>query len=77
MCYYIKVNVKKDRFKRIAEKRVNKLLDEFRLLGNCSNKANYDYTNEDAKKILTIIDKEVKRLREKFSQTNETERFKL
>ena len=35
---------KKDKFVRIAEARTNKIIDMIRLLGNCSNKASYEYS---------------------------------
>ena len=46
---------KEERFVRIAEARTNKIIDMIRLLGNCSNKTNYDYTTADVKKIFTTI----------------------
>jgi uncharacterized Fe-S cluster-containing protein len=71
------MNVREERFKRIAEKRVNKLLEDFRLLGNCSNKSNYDYSDEDLKKIISVIDKEFKKLKDKFVGNKQVERFFL
>ena len=71
------MNVREERFKRIAEKRVNKLLEDFRLLGNCSNKSNYDYSDEDVKKIISVIDKEFKKLKDKFVGNKQVERFFL
>ena len=35
---------KKERFDRISEARKIKILDGIRLLENCSNKSNYEYT---------------------------------
>lgn len=57
---------KRERFIRIAEARTNKIIDMLRLLGNCSNKSNYDYTDEDVKQIFAAIDKEVKAARNAF-----------
>ena len=71
------MNIKEERFKRIAEKRVNKLLEDLRLLGNCSNKANYQYSEQDVKKILSVIDKELRKLKEKFEGDKNIERFSL
>ncbi len=71
------MSVKQDRFKRIAEKRVNKLIEDFRLLGNCSNKSNYEYSEQEVRKIILVIDKEFKRLKDKFSGNDFTERFTL
>ena len=58
---------KRDRFVRLAEARTNKIIDMIRLLGNCSNKSNYDYTDTDIQKIFSAIDKELKNTKLKFS----------
>lgn len=57
---------KKDRFIRLAEARTNKILEMMRLLGNCSSKANYEYTDEDVKKIFGALEKELKNTKNKF-----------
>ena len=57
---------KRERFVRIAEARTNKIIDMLRLLGNCSNKSNYDYSDEDVKQIFAAIDREVKAARNAF-----------
>lgn len=31
---------KSERFKRVAENRTNKIIEQIRLLGNCSNRSN-------------------------------------
>lgn len=70
---------KRERFIRLAEARTNKILDMLKLLGNCSNKSNYDYSEEDIKKIFSAIDKETKNARAKFngSDTQKEDRFTL
>ncbi len=57
---------KRDKFVRIAEARTNKILEMMRLLGNCSSKSNYDYTDEDIKKIFGALEKELKNTKNKF-----------
>ena len=37
----------RERFVRIAEARTQKIIDMIELLGNCSNKYNYEYTQKD------------------------------
>ena len=44
---------RRERFVRIAEKRVNSIIDQYRKLGNLSNQRNYEYYEEDIKKIIT------------------------
>lgn len=69
---------KRDRFVRIAEARTNKLLEMMRLLGNCSSKANYEYTEEDIKKIFGALERELKNTKNKFLGVEaKEERFTL
>lgn len=71
-------NAKYDRFVRIAEARTNKILEALRLLGNCSSKANYDYTEADVRKIFDAIERELKTTKNKFSGGDpKKERFSL
>ena len=57
---------KRDRFVRIVEARTNKIIDMLRLLGNCSSKSNYDYSEEDVKKIFGALEKELKNTKNRF-----------
>ena len=72
------METKRDKFVRLAEARTNKIIDMLRLLGNCSNKANYDYTDADVQKIFNTIEKELKNAKNKFTTSElENEKFKL
>ncbi len=66
----VKVKVEEEtsenRFKRIATSRTVRILNDVRLLGNCSNKGNYSYTREEVDKIFSTIEKEVKRVKMMF-----------
>ena len=69
---------KRDKFVRIAEARTNKILEMMRLLGNCSSKSNYDYTDEDIKKIFGALEKELKNTKNKFLGVDSSnEKFNL
>lgn len=69
---------KKDKFVRIAEARTNKIIDMIRLLGNCSNKASYEYSKEDVRKIFTAIENELKAAKAKFDSSSDNSiKFKL
>lgn len=48
--------IKIARFKRVAERRTKKILVLLKLLGRCSNKAAYTYTDEDVKKIFDALE---------------------
>ncbi len=64
------------RFKRIAAKRTNDILDKIRILGNCSNKSAYEYTEEEINKVFSEIDKQLKITKAKFLG-GKRERFRL
>lgn len=69
---------KRDRFKRVAESRTQKILDMMELLGNCSNKNNYEYSEADVKKIVKALEDELSVLKKKFeSNIEKNEKFKL
>ncbi|MDD5015676.1 MAG: hypothetical protein PHW73_11395 [Atribacterota bacterium] len=57
---------REQRFKRIAEKRTDKILNDLRILANCSNKSSYAYTEEDINKIFRAIEEELKHVKAKF-----------
>ncbi len=72
--------MKRERFEKVAEKRVNKILEGLRLLGNCSNKNNYEFTKEDVNLIFDEIKKGLREAQLKFdSEINhkEQKKFKL
>ena len=72
------METKREKFVRLVEARTKKSIDMLRLLGNCANKANYDYNDEDVQKIFTTLEKEMKISKSKFtSMTVEEEKFKL
>lgn len=69
---------KRDKFVRLAEARTNKIIEMLKLLGNCSSKTNYEYTEEDVKKIFAEIEKETKNAKARFQAFETSEkRFKL
>lgn len=57
------------RFKRIASKRTEKVLNELRKLGNCSNRGIYGYSGEDVRKIFSAIESELKRVKALYVAT--------
>jgi hypothetical protein len=59
---------KRERFKRIASRRTNEILDKIRLLGNCANKRSYEYTDNEVNKIFSEVDKELKLARLRFQE---------
>ena len=65
-----------ERFKRLASKRTNEILEKIRILGNCSNKSSYEYTEEEINKIFSEIEKQLKLNKAKFL-AGKRERFRL
>ncbi len=72
------METKREKFVRIVEARTNKIIDMIRLLGNCANKANYDYSDADVQKIFSTLDKELKNVKLKYTcEDAGEEKFKL
>jgi hypothetical protein len=66
------------KFLELAETRVNKVLEGMRLIGNLSNKRNYDYTDDQIKKIFLALEDQLKDLKNKFKTENKSStKFKL
>ena len=59
--------VKRERFVKIATNRTNTILTSLRLLGNCANRSNYEYTDEDVRQMFEAIDEAVKSAKQKFT----------
>lgn len=56
----------RERFKRLASLRTNAVLKRLKVLGNCSNRSIYEYTEDDLDKIFSEIEKKVKETKSKF-----------
>jgi len=65
-----------ERFRRVATKRTNDILNKIRVLSNCANKSGYAYTPEEVNKIFGTIEKALKDARGKFHFSKNKE-FKL
>jgi hypothetical protein len=63
----MKTESPEERFKRIGSKRTNRLLNELRLLGNCSNKSTYSYDEKQVNQIFSALEQETKRVKALFS----------
>lgn len=68
---------RKENFKRLAEARTVEVLRRLRILGNCSNRSNYDYAEAEVDKIFSEIEKKVKEIKAKFTFPDREEKFKL
>lgn len=70
-------NLRKNNFKRIAVSRTNIVLRRLKILGNCSNRSHYDYTEEEINKIFSEIEKRVKETKARFTFPNKNKEFNL
>jgi hypothetical protein len=69
---------KRDRFVRIVERRVNNIFDALDSLGKCANKRNYEYGDDDVKRIFSAIDKKIKETKHLYQNSNtKKKRFTL
>lgn len=67
---------RRERFKRLASKRTTNVLNQLRILGNLSDRNNYDYDEGDVRKIFRAIDERLRIVKAKFQGRTEKE-FKL
>jgi hypothetical protein len=61
---------KRAKFVELAQNRVNKALTQIRLVGNLANRSNYEFDDEDAKKIIRALQKEIDAVKAKFNETS-------
>lgn len=66
-----------EKFCRIAENRTNNVLNALRLLGNCANRSNYDYTEQQVEQIFKAVDKAVSEMKSKYIMKKEEPKFRL
>lgn len=57
---------KNERFRRLATTRGDRLIREISLLGNLSNRKNYEYTAEEVDRLFEPIEMEIKAVRALF-----------
>ena len=61
------VESRRERFRRLAKKRAEKLADELRKIGNLGSQ-NYEYSEEEVDKLFTYIQERVQDSRSKFNR---------
>lgn len=59
-------NPKRDNFVRLAESRVTRAIESLRIIGNLSNRSNYEYGEDDIKKIINTLQEELNDLKNQF-----------
>ena len=69
----------REKFVSLAENRVKRAMKDMKLIGNLANRSNYDYTEEDSKKIIKALKDSLEEVRVKFESGGRSgaEEFKL
>ena len=68
-------DAKKDRFYRVATRRINKLLNNLRLIGNTANTNLYLYKDEEIDKIFSTIENKIIEVKSKFRRSKDKDTF--
>lgn len=64
---------KHDKFRRLASNRTNKILSTLTLLGNCSNKGTYEYSEDEIEKIFDTIQLKLDETKARFEHKKQEE----
>lgn len=62
---------KRSKFVALSEARMNRAIRTLRLIGNLANRNNYEYTPEELRKMLSVLEAEMKHLRARFQTYTE------
>ena len=68
---------KREKFIRLAQNRTTRVVKTIRLIGNLGNRSTYEYTPEDADKILGTIIEEAQAARRRMADRKADYSFKL
>lgn len=68
---------RRNNFKRLAASRTNETLRRLKILGNCSNRSHYDYTEAEVNKIFSEIEKKIRETKAKFTFPSGNSEFRL
>lgn len=61
------------KFKRLAKNRGDLVVRYLRLLGNLSNTNNYEFTDEEVRKVFAVIEEELKHSKMRFNSKKKRE----
>jgi hypothetical protein len=65
---------RRDRFRRLAVTRGDRLIREIALLGNLANRKNYDYTSDEVDQLFSPIENELREVRALFDPSSPSSR---
>jgi len=73
-----KKSTRRERFENVAARRTQKILEFLDSLANCSNRSNYEYNDEDVKKMFIAIRDRIKTTEAAFDkELNRSEKNKF
>ena len=68
---------KKDNFRRLAELRVDGIINRLRVLGNLSNKSQYEYSENQVKHMFDVLREHIDHAEQKFSPQGKIQSMKF
>ncbi len=68
---------KRDRFRRLAQRRTNLVIKRLKIFGNFADKGRYEYMKEDMERIFVAIDRRLNKTKARFDLPIDKEEFKL
>lgn len=71
------METKEQRFTRIAQYRVNRILEDMRILGNCANRNVYSYSDDQVMKIFEVLRARLTATEGKFTPENKKDEFRF
>ena len=64
------MSIGSEKFIELANKRVNKTIKDLQLIGKLANKHNYEFSENQAKQIVKVLQQELDEVKQKFSNTS-------
>jgi len=67
-------NMKREKFLKLANRRMTNALHQIELVGNLSNRSAYEYDKKDAAKIVKVLEEAVADARRRFNSPSGKQR---
>ncbi len=68
---------KRQKFVQLAEKRTVNAMKAVRVIGKLGNRAHYKYDEDDVRKIISALNKEIEALKNRLSDTKEKQEIEF
>ncbi len=65
----------REKFRKTAELRTQAVIEKLRILGNCSNKRDYEYSAEDGTKMFGAIERQLRETKNRFQSKSKNRNF--